>query len=200
MKIFFKKTNGSILVEFAITVPIYIVALLCFTQLFLLIHARFLLHYGAFCAARAGIVSNANEQSMREASSIALSSLFYPSRSKNAVINGMNKALLEFNKNNLKIELLNPNLRSRLNQVQSINDLTQNEKLLKLRLKYNCPLKIPVANRLFYEFYKGLYKFNNNITTLSPDFFGFTFPSYPRIPLSGEYTLRITSIKRSAKL
>ncbi|MBN2144652.1 MAG: pilus assembly protein [Candidatus Aureabacteria bacterium] len=190
----FLKKKGSAIVEFALVIPLYLLALCCFFQLVLIMHARLLLTYASFCAARAGIVSKADPNSMKEAASMAMSSLYVTTDSKSKISQGKNKAMQDFNNGNLSIQILtNPNIRTRLNQVKTLDQLSQSEKVLRIRLRYNFPLKIPVANRLFYEFLNFNLAVHDTVGITSPQFLGYTTASDMRIPMQTDYFLRITT-------
>jgi Flp pilus assembly protein TadG len=193
------------MVEFAIAVPIYILALSCFFQLTLLIHARFMMNYAAFCAARAGVVCNAHPRSMQEAAAIALSPLFHRTRSNSMVSYGMRRIMNEFGRGRLRLSILNPLIRLRLNTARTLADLSQSEKLLRVRLEYDFPLKVPVAGRLFYEFMnpylRRYHTRSTHYTPLTGRFFGVTPRGTDyRLPLSAEYRLRITTRERNTPL
>ncbi len=196
-------TKGQVLVEFAITIPIFLVALFCFIQLVLLIHTKFMLQYAAFCAARAGIVCKANTQSMREAAAIALSPLYAkgggPGLAK--VGTGMATAMADFGRGFLSLNVLPPGQVGRLNAVRSVDELNPNEKQLKVELTYLYPLEIPIANKLFFKFFNlGINL--GNYTTLSSGYFNenvFVFGN-PRVALKAEYSLRITTLERNRPL
>lgn len=66
-----RRQRGQILVEAAIVLPIAIFAILGAVQVMLIQHGRVMTEYAAYCAARAGIVNNANWNVMRNAALVA---------------------------------------------------------------------------------------------------------------------------------
>lgn len=76
MKSFIKKIvrreEGQVLVESAIVMPLMVFFTLGIFQLTLIQHARIMTEYGAFCAARSGIVNNGSRHSMEAAANAAI--------------------------------------------------------------------------------------------------------------------------------
>ena len=68
--------RGQILVETAIIMPIMIFFILGALQLVVLQHAKVVTHYAAYCAARAGVVHNADANIMRNAAMVAALPIF----------------------------------------------------------------------------------------------------------------------------
>lgn len=66
------KMRGVAALETAIALPMLIALALGLVQLTLLAHAKLMVEYAAFCAARAGIVWNGNNERMRDAALLAL--------------------------------------------------------------------------------------------------------------------------------
>lgn len=64
--------SGQTLVEAALVVPLMLGAFLCMLQILLLAHARVMLQYAAFNAARAGVVYNGSRDEMRAAATISM--------------------------------------------------------------------------------------------------------------------------------
>lgn len=69
-----RRTNdsGQALVETAIIVPFLLFVFLCMLQIMFIAHARVLLDYAAFNAARAGVVHNGNPTVMRSAALLSM--------------------------------------------------------------------------------------------------------------------------------
>lgn len=206
------------MIEFALTIPIYIMALFCFLQLVLLIHAKFMLTYGAFVAARAGVVYNANEAPMKKAFLSVMSPYFgrvqegndsffsdilTPFTGNSAFEKAFDKATDEWNDNQFTITVVSPeNANTLLKGAKSLNDAIPefNNQVLKVEVTWNFPLVIPVANRLFHYFLDH----NDPLTYSGPDPGVVLAPdSEPadmddlRIPLSGQYTLRLSGINQN---
>jgi hypothetical protein len=66
-----RRSSGQALLETIIVLPVLVFVILGAIQLMLVAHARVMTHYAAYCAARAGIVHNANWNVMRNAALIA---------------------------------------------------------------------------------------------------------------------------------
>ena len=64
--------GGQALIESAIVVPFMLFIFLCLLQIMLIAHARILLDYAAFNAARAGVVHNGNPRVMRNAALLSM--------------------------------------------------------------------------------------------------------------------------------
>ena len=196
----FSKKRGQAMVEFAIMVPIFLMALLCFIQLFLMIHARFMLQYAAFCAARAGVVYNGNSNEMRKSAAWALAPYFERLQNASAAELGdaWNKAQNELSTQGA-VTILAPDMGALQSGASFKSALASNQRNLSVRVSWNFPLLIPVANSLFSGFF-------NNIAPPSwsgenpGEYLGGTVDpgSDPRVPLFGVYTLRITTMNSNA--
>ncbi len=186
------------MLEFAMVFPIYLMALLCFLQLVLIIHARFMLHYSAFLAARAGIVYNARMEDMEWAARAAIAPNFSRVQNgKSAFNTGMSRAQDEINDGHFTVEILEPadaNNTMR-NGTRISSSFGADSRNLHVRVSWNYPMWIPVANSLFAGFI-------NNVPT--PNFPGFQPGPFlgaganpgndPRMPIFAEYRLRMTHI------
>ncbi len=67
-----RSESGQALVEAALVLPAMVFLVLMILQLTMVQHARIMTDYAAFCAARAGVVFNADAESMRQAATVAL--------------------------------------------------------------------------------------------------------------------------------
>ncbi len=189
------------MVEFAIMLPIFLMALLCFIQLSLMIHARFMLQYASFCAARAGIVYNGNESEMRKSAAWALSPYF--ERLQNAdpgeLGNAWNQAQNELMTNGAIIIMAPSNMANRLNVGNSFKStLGSDERNMSVRVYWNFPLLIPVANSLFSGFFNSVGP--PNWSGVHPgEYLASTVyqGSNPRVPMFSDYTIRITTMNKN---
>ena len=190
--------NGVAMLEFAMVFPIYLMALLCFLQLVLIMHARFMLHYAAFLAARAGIVYNARMEDMEWAACAAIAPHFARIQNgKNAFNSGMSKAQTELSNGDFSVEIIEPaNAQSTMFNGNTIaTSFAAQNRNLRVRVNWNYPMYIPVANSLFSGWV-------NNVPM--PDYPGFQPGEFlggganpgndPRMPIFAEYYLRMTHI------
>ena len=196
----FSKKRGQAMVEFAIMVPIFLMALLCFIQLSLMIHARFMLQYAAFCAARAGVVYNGNESEMRKSAAWAIAPYFERLQNANPAELGSawNEAQNELSMNG-GLSVMAPNMAALQGGASLKSALGSNDRNLSVRVFWNFPLVIPVANSLFSGFF-------NNVAP--PNWSGVNPGEYlasavdqgsnPRVLIFGDYTLRITTMNKNA--
>jgi hypothetical protein len=196
------KKRGQAMVEFAIMLPIFLMALLCFIQLSLMIHARFMLQYAAFCAARASIVYNGDDSEMRRSAAWALSPYFERLQNANSteLENAWNQAQNELMMYG-SIEIITPTDAENLlkNGSSLKNTLGSNDRNMRVRVSWNFPLMIPVANSLFSGFF-------NNVA--APNWSGTHPGEYlastvdqginPRVVMFGDYTLRITTMNKNS--
>ena len=128
----------------------------------MVMNAKLLTNYAAYCAARAGIVHNGNINQMQNAAAVALSPLFTYSSSLGGLATGYGRALANARSGQLiRVDILSPSasrfssmdkrffptLRSRFNT----NDL--NETVLQVRVTFRYPLEIPLINRIMSPFF-----------------------------------------------
>ena len=199
------KTNskkGQALVEFAIVLPVYILFLACFLQVSLLVHAKFLVNYASFCAARAAVVSRADQGRMEQAALIALSPLYGNTQSETGIVQALAKANIDKGMGFVSVSILNnPSPVNRYNQVQSVMQLTQDEKVLKVKVTCKYKLVVPLANWMIFNLAMTV----NSLTrksTLDPAFltsFGSGSGYTPRVPLESTTVMRLTTLTRPSR-
>lgn len=64
--------RGQTLAETAITIMTFLIVVLGIIQLSLIVNAKFMTNYAAYCAARAGILYNGDQGKMEHAAAVAL--------------------------------------------------------------------------------------------------------------------------------
>lgn len=178
MKMYFDKLRrsetGAALAETAITIMTFLIIILGLIQISLVINAKLLVNYAAYCAARAGIVHNGEQARMENAAALALSPLFTGSPSFAGVAQGYGRAQLELIKGNLpfmgmRVEILSPgperfreDYKKRFfPELQRYGETPKDPKflddnLLVVRVIYFYPLRIPVINTLLSPFFKNV--------------------------------------------
>lgn len=176
MKTYFQKfrrhETGAALAETAITIMTFLIIILGIIQISLVLNAKLLVNYAAYCAARAGIVHNGEQAQMENAAALALSPLFIPPGGANlaGVAQGYGRAQLELLKGNLpfmgmRVEILSPgperfreDYKKRFfPELQRYGETTTDEKflddnLLVVQVTYYYPLRIPLINNLLSPF------------------------------------------------
>lgn len=158
--------QGQAFVEFALVMPVYLLVLICFVQLVMIMNAKLCLEYAAFAAARAGIVNRGNMDNMKAAAATVLAPFLYTEGT-----GGMsaNMGSLTVTKEAVKlritdstdslsfltpiaITILNaPSPVASYNSAKSTFELNQDQKLLRIKIDFDFPLKIPLANRIIKE-------------------------------------------------
>jgi len=195
-----RANNGAALVEFALVIPVYLMALFCFLQLALIIQARFMLTYAAFSAARAGIVYNAAPNEMvRNVARVLSPNYGRIQRGYPYFAQAYQKTLNEYYRGQIGIQVLAPaNAQQRLYNATNLNILGPSERNLKVRVTWNFPMMIPLANTLFFAFIQNI-PFPNWQGVQPGVYYGASrHPGHdPRIPLYADYQLRITTLNRN---
>ncbi len=171
-----RSTSGQALVEMAIVMPTMIFFILGIVQLALMEHARLMLEYAAFTAARAGAVWNADKTLMEDAAVFVLTPTFGISAENGGLGTQVNRAddaahfavtygvFQELNALSnpllpklVTVDVLNPTQESLGSQTEVDFDdpaqraLTQ----LTIRVRYYYNLRIPYANWIIWEAYMG---------------------------------------------
>ena len=154
-----KCEKGQALAETAITIMFFLLIVLGIIQLSMVMNAKFLVNYAAYCAARAGIVHNGDQGKMKQAAAFALTPLFSYSSDIDKLIIGYGKALIAANLGYyLKVEIVSPDnnrFSSSYNKRffpelkkynQGFPELDNN--LLVVKVTYDYPLEIPFINRI----------------------------------------------------
>jgi len=194
--------KGQVFAEFAIIMPVYILFIMGFIQLVMIMHAKFMVDYGVFCAARAGIISKADKTHMKEALAVALSPLFQRTDSIISVTTGMAEALIKIGDSEadfvhpIRLYLTNEDasdLRDKYEATSSTSDLSQDEKVLKVKVDYDYPLDIPVANKIIAAIMSG---FINSGTPLEGEWlYPNSITSSPTILISSQCAMRLSTMK-----
>lgn len=177
-----KKLNssepGQALAETAITIMLFLIIILGIIQLSMIMNAKLLVNYAAYCATRAGIVHNGNMEKMHQAAAVALAPLFTRSSSPTKLTIGYSKALLatkygQFRMGwlvgGIKVEIVSPHpgrfesgynkrffptLHSTFNGNRTEDLKVLNENLLVVKVTYWYPLEIPLINKILSPFSK----------------------------------------------
>ena len=159
-----------------------------------------MLQYAAFCAARAGVVYNGNESEMKKSAAWAITPFFERLQSANdtETTDAWDKAQNELSVNG-SVTILAPNVASLQGGASFKSALGTNDRNMRVRVSWNFPLVIPVANSLFSGFF-------NNVAppgwtaVNAGEYLGSTVDqgNNPRVALFGDYTLRITTMNSNA--
>jgi len=157
--------SGQAVVEAAIVLPAVIFLVLTILQLTMLQHARIMTEYAAFCAARAGIVYNADGKAMRRAAELAL----LPTMTRTDSFTEVGKAAVKLEVDKLErvvrrvpfvqgrtlspvIGDLTAPLMQHLNREEvDFDDLraaATKANVLQIEIQYNYEMRIPFANRI----------------------------------------------------
>lgn len=158
MKNLRENETGAAIAETAITIMTFLLVILGIMQVTLVINAKFLVNYAAYCAARAGIVHNGDLKEMKRAAAMALTPFFASSKSLSSLGFGYLQALTS---PALRVEILSPAPErftdkykkrffptlQRYGEVE--NDKTWlDENLLAVKVTYAYPLQIPLINQI----------------------------------------------------
>jgi hypothetical protein len=157
--------SGQAVVEAAIVLPAVIFLVLTILQLTMVQHARIMTEYAAFCAARAGIVYNADGRAMRRAAELAL----LPTMTRTDTFTEVGKAVVKLEVEKVERTVrrvpfvqgrtlsplpgdLTPALTKHLGSEEvDFDDLraaASKANLLQIELQYNYEMRIPFANRI----------------------------------------------------
>ena len=205
-------TRGQAFVEFALVMPVYLFMLICFVQLVLIMNARLCLEYAAFAAARAGIVNRGNMDNMKAAAATVLAPFFsIPGIGRMsadiASLTLMKEAVklrITDNPDNINaltpvaISILNsPSPVTAYNSSSSTFQLSQDQKLLKIKIDYDFPLEVPLANKIIKELSEAIVE---DVSTLSGRFY--KRGDYDALPvvslrLSSTCALRLSTLTSS---
>ena len=205
--------QGQAFVEFALVMPVYLLLLICFVQLVMIMNAKLCLEYAAFAAARAGIVNRGNMDNMKAAAATVLAPFLYvpgvgSMSADHASLTAMKEAvklLITDNADNLNpltpiaISILNsPSPVTSYNSARSTFELSQDQKLLKIKIDFDFPMKIPLANRILKELSNAVVE--EKVTSLSGHFYergDYNEGDDLSIRLSSTCALRLTTLTSS---
>lgn len=162
---FQKDENGQALAELALTILVFLMIILGIIQLSMVMNAKSLTNYAAYCAARAGIVHNGNMTRMRQAAAVALTPLFTKSSSFGGLALGYGRAFMHASVGAfLNVSIVSPGggrfssgnrdrffptLRPTMGSLRQLNN-----NVLVVRVTYWYPLEIPFINKIMSPFLK----------------------------------------------
>lgn len=190
-----KCEQGAAVVETAFSILAFLILILGLIQATLVIHAKYLVNYAAYSAARAGIVHNGDLEKMKQAASLALTPLYAGSVNLADLALGYGEARLRAEVppllGGIKVEILSPpeerfseeynqrffpELRRYDEHPVRAEDIQQlRENLLTVKVSAGFQLKIPLIN-----------------TIMSPFFFD-PVSGYPVIPVRSTCQMRMQS-------
>lgn len=187
-----RRSKGQAMVEFAIVMPVFMTFLLLFIQLVIVMHTKYVLDYSAYSASRAGIVNAGCRICMGEAVGLSFGKIYSALTGEGDYMSAEGESSLGMmgwfvqhrigntpsSLNKLDMVLENDD---KISAASDISDLSQNERMLKVKLYFDCPLKVPLAGKILSE--------------MSPD--GLTEAEtgdYPAIRLMSLSEMRITSL------
>ncbi|MCH8163788.1 MAG: pilus assembly protein [Proteobacteria bacterium] len=166
-----RQNKGQSMVEFIIVTPVVLLLLFGGLQFAFLYHAKTLLNYAAFEAARTGAVSNARVSEMENAFARSMAAIHTHNPTEDDVMCAREIVYQEIVDGFAKIEVLNPdpnsNIFTELDDGSIDGDLVipnnnlmyrsavsttglsiQDANLLKIRVSYCYPLYVPYINRV----------------------------------------------------
>ncbi len=165
------QNTGQSMVEFIIVTPVVLLLLFGGLQFAFLYHAKTLLNYAAFEAARTGAVSNARMSEMENAFARSMAAIHTHNPTSDDVMCAREVVYKEIKSGFVKIQVLNPDPESNIfdelddgsvsgdlvipnnnlmyREQYSTTGLTiQDANLLKIRVSYCYPLYVPYINRV----------------------------------------------------
>jgi len=184
-----KDENGQAMVEFVVVFPVVFLLCLVIMQTFLLLTARQVVNYAAYCAARSAIVflpESGNSVAKKKAERAAIIACWSISPMKN--FGTAEKFIKPIEDMVEGATGINFELARRYNMARS--NVSVNLKPAKLDAKtphqdvtaevtYNYVMGIPIANRIFYEMWKRDCKKKGKLFT-------FTFKASCTLPAAGK--------------
>lgn len=161
-----KNETGAAIAETAITIPTFLIVILGIIQLTLVINAKLLVNYAAYCAARAGIVHNGDPNKMSQAAAAALTPLFAGAKNPFSLGRGYFRALTS---PTLNVQILSPSLQrfeagyqkrffptlKRYGEVEN-DKAWLDENLLVVKVTLDYPLQIPLINQILKPFLRRI--------------------------------------------
>ncbi len=208
-RIFRNKESGASLVEFFIVAPVLLTLGLGTMQVGFLYHAKSILNYATFEAARKGAVSHADLEPMEQELTFRLAPIYGGKGDSVSAAKAISSSLLEgVHPLGARIEIINPteemfdswavrdvfsddlqipnhHLRSQNDEIRAGVTL-HDANLLKIRSQYGYELKIPLVNRLI----------TSTLSTLDPQ--NARYYNAGRIPLSSVATVRMQNEVRKS--
>jgi hypothetical protein len=177
--------------------PVFMLFLLCFIQLVMVMHAKFLADYAVFCAARAGVVHRGDPDYMKQAAAVALAPLYRRTTDYASLGAGYTLALADIGDEgdllrNARLYLQDSSKISRYNSVSSYGELSQDERVLHVTLEYDYPMDIPLANKILYELMSGV--LGGGTTVSGGWMYAGTAPAKPEVPIVSVCSMRVTTL------
>jgi len=182
-----KDENGQAMVEFVVVFPVVFLLCLVIMQTFLLLTARQVVNYAAYCAARSAIVflpDSGNTEAKKKAERAAIIACWSISPMK-----GFGSAETFIKPIEDMVEGatgINFDLARRYNMARSLvtvnltpEKITSPHQDVTAEVTYNVVMGIPIANRLFYEMWKRDCKKKGKLYT-------FTFKASCTLPAAGK--------------
>jgi hypothetical protein len=157
-----KCEKGQALAETAIVIMTFLILVLGIIQLSMVMNAKMMTNYAAYCAARAGTLYNGNPSMMNDAAATALIPCF--AWNTHTLFSGWVSANYAAMAGiNLKVEILSPgperfasNYRERFFPTLDRGFQTEPERrmnLLRVKVTYRFPLTIPLINTFMQPFF-----------------------------------------------
>jgi len=166
-----RQNKGQSMVEFIIVTPVVLLLLFGALQFAFLYHAKTLLNYAAFEAARTGAVSNARVSEMENAFARSMAAIHTHDNTSDDVMCAREIVYKEIENGFARIEVINPDPDSNIftelddgsidgdlvipnNNLMYRSDVSttglsvQDANLLKIRVSYCYPLYVPYINRV----------------------------------------------------
>ena len=166
-----KQNTGQSMVEFIIVTPVVLLLLFGALQFAFLYHAKTLLNYATFEAARTGAVSNARVSEMENAFARSMAAIHTHNPTSDDVRCAREIVYKEIESGFVKIQVLNPDPDSNIftelddgtvdgdlvipnnnlmyrSEVSTTGLTVQDANLLKIRVSYCYPLYVPYINRV----------------------------------------------------
>ena len=167
-----KEESGQAMVEFAVVFPVVFLLCLVIMQTFLLLSARQVVNYAAYCAARSAIVflpDSGNAEAKKKAERAAIIATWSISPMKGF---GSTETFIKPIEDMIEGATgINFDLARRYNMARSLVKVKLTPEKIKsphedvtAEVTYNVVMGIPLANRIFYEMWKGCEKKNGLYT------------------------------------
>jgi Flp pilus assembly protein TadG len=181
-----KEESGQAMVEFAVVFPVVFLLCLVIMQTFLLLSARQVVNYAAYCAARSAIVflpDSGNAEAKKKAERAAIIACWSISPMKGF---GSTETFIKPIEDMVEGATgINFDLARRYNMARSLvtvkitpEKITSPHEDVTAEVTYNVVMGIPLANRIFFEMWKGCEKKGGLLT--------FPFTAKCTLPAAGK--------------
>jgi Flp pilus assembly protein TadG len=182
-----KSQSGQAMVEFAVVFPVVFLLCLVIMQTFLLLSARQVVNYAAYCAARSAIVflpDSGHEEAKKKAKRAAIIACWSISPMKGF---GSAETFIKPIEDMVEdVSGINFDLARRYNMARSLVTVKLTPEKIKsphqdvtAEVTYDVAMGIPIANRIFYEMWKRDCKKKGKLFT-------FTFKASCTLPAAGK--------------